>query len=155
LQISLMLSINKQMKKIIIIQIATALLLGVSPDFFAQINSKPDEEIGKAKQIPREAKKDPAADFIDFRKQARISIENNQKKIIELKSERKKESKELKKERDKMVLNLEKKNAELKSKIDKLSATQINKWSAFKLEFTRNMKDLGIAIKDLVSNHHN
>ena len=84
-----------------------------------------------------------------FKKDAETKINENQKKIAELKAKKSSDDKEVKAKYDKKILALEKKNNELKKKIEGCTNTKTSKWSSFKREFNHDMDELGHAIKDI------
>jgi hypothetical protein len=97
----------------------------------------------------KEARIDSAADYQKFRKEAELKIDENQVKIVDLKSWKANGSDELKAKYDKDLITLEHKNNMLKAKIKDSTSTKTSNWSSFKHDFSRDMDELSKAIKDM------
>jgi hypothetical protein len=95
------------------------------------------------------AKKDSASDFQKFKKESELKIADNQKQIVALKTKKSTESKEIKDKYDKKVLSLEQKNNELKKRIETCKGEDKTTWEKFKIQFTKDMDELGTAIKNI------
>jgi hypothetical protein len=87
-------------------------------------------------------------DWHDFKVDAGIKINANEKRIGELKVKIKTSGKELKIKYDKEVVVLEHKNADLKKKIKEYKYESKDKWEEFKIGFNRDMDDVGNGIKN-------
>ncbi|HET7819658.1 MAG TPA: hypothetical protein VFL70_10160 [Bacteroidia bacterium] len=119
---------------------------------FGQENKKTEKarkEVAEAQKDLRQAKIDSAEDFKKFKKEAEAQINENQKKIAQLKARKWNENNENKEKYDKKVLALEQKNNELRRKIETCDNTQTSMWTSFKREFNHDMSELGQALKDL------
>jgi len=112
---------------------------------FGQENKKAAD----ARKELTEAKKDSAADFQKFKKEAQMKISDNQKAIAELKAKKSNDTKEVKAKYDQKVLALEQKNNALKKKIETCDNTKTSMWTSFKKGFTNDMDELGRAIKNI------
>lgn len=136
---------------------AVALLAMGSLSGFSQENekaAKARKDLIEAKKNLTEAKVDSAADFESFKKEAEANITNNQKKISELKDKGSSLADDLKGKYNKQVMKLEKKNEDLQKQIDESIHTKTSKWTAFKLEFRRDMEEVTAAIKNVGVNNH-
>ena len=78
-----------------------------------------------------------------------MKIEDNKKKIEELKTKGSAERKELKNDYKTQVTYLQQKNDSLKEKLDSYKPEAKNNWTAFKTEFNYDMDELGKALKGL------
>ncbi len=123
---------------------------------FGQQNTKVAEErkdVSEAKADLREAKADSIADFQKFKKDAETKIQENQKKIGELKAKKSEESKEVKEKYDKKILTLEQKNNELRKRMENCNRNDKSAWESFKNKFTHEMDELTASIKDFGSDN--
>jgi hypothetical protein len=87
-------------------------------------------------------------DWHDFKADAGIKINANEKRIGELQVKIKASSRKLKVKYDKEVVVLEQKNADLKTKINEYKYESKDKWEEFKKGFNRDMDDVGKGIKN-------
>ena len=85
----------------------------------------------------------------EFKSNAEIKINANEKRIGEFKVKIKTASKEVKADYDKEITVLEQKNVELKKKINEYKYEGKDKWEEFKQGFNRDMDIVGKALKDL------
>ena len=113
------------------------------------LNAQENKKAAEARKDLKEAKMDSVEDFKKFKKESQSKIVENQKKIAELKVKKSTDSKDVNDKYDKKVAVLEKKNAELKNRIETYTLTQSSKWKSFKIEFSKEMDDLGHSIQDL------
>ncbi len=111
--------------------------------------AKARKEVAEAKKDLKEAKIDSAADFQKFKKESEIKIQDNQKKIAELRAKKSNDSKEVREKYDKKVVALEVKNNDLKKKIKNADDTKTSMWTSFKHGFNTDMQDLEAAIKSI------
>ncbi len=137
------------MKKQIIKIVFTSTITLASITAFAQEN----KQAANARKELREAKIDSAEDFNRFKKQAEATIEENKKKIKELKSKKSDANKDEKENYNKKVKVLEEKNKNLKNKINGSSKTETETWTSFKREFNHDMEELGRAIRDIAKDN--
>ena len=84
-----------------------------------------------------------------FKSEAELKIDANQKSIDELKAEIKTASSKFKAKYEKEVIALEQKNVELKKKISEYKYEGKDKWAQFKQEFNRDIDIVGNAIKNI------
>jgi hypothetical protein len=106
----------------------------------------------KDKQASQGAKKEKTKfdkEWKEFKSNAEIKINANEKRIGEFKVKIKTASKEVKADYDKEITVLEQKNVELKKKINEYKYEGKDKWEEFKQGFNRDMDIVGKAIKDL------
>jgi hypothetical protein len=85
----------------------------------------------------------------EFKSDAELKINANEKRIAEFKVKIKTEGKEFKAKYDKDVVVLEQKNAGLKKKINEFKFESKDKWVEFKYGFNKDMDIVGKSIKDL------
>ncbi|HEV8512924.1 MAG TPA: hypothetical protein VGQ59_06590 [Cyclobacteriaceae bacterium] len=111
--------------------------------------AKARKEVAEAKKDLKEAKVDSAADFHRFKKEAELRINDNQKKIAELKAKKSNDTKEVREKYDQKVLAIEKNNNELKKRIKESNSTKTSMWASFKKGFNHDMKAVENAIKNI------
>jgi hypothetical protein len=108
----------------------------------------------KDKQASQGAKKEKSKfdkEWKEFKANAEVKINANEKRIDEFKVKIKTASKEVKADYDKEITVLEQKNVELKKKINEYKYEGKDKWEEFKQGFNRDMDIVGKALKDLWS----
>src|ERR1035437_3264146 len=106
----------------------------------------------KEKQANQGMKKEKTKfdkEWKEFKSNAEIKINANEKRIGEFKVKIKTASKEVKADYDKEITVLEQKNVELKKKINEYKYEGKDKWEDFKRGFNRDMDIVGKALKDL------
>jgi hypothetical protein len=85
----------------------------------------------------------------EFKSNAELKINANEKRIGEFKVKIKTSSKEVKAKYDKEVIVLEQKDIDLKNKINEYKFESKDKWEEFKRVFNNDMEVVGKSIKDL------
>ena len=106
----------------------------------------------KDKQASQGAKKEKSKfdkEWKEFKSNAELKINANEKRIDEFKVKIKTASIEVKADYDKEITVLEQKNVELKKKINEYKYEGKDKWEEFKQGFNRDMDAVGKALKNL------
>ena len=114
---------------------------------------KARKEIAEAQKDLREAKLDSVADYNAFKKEAETSIASNKKAIADLRMKKSEDSKDVKEKYNKKITTLEEKNNDLQKRIDGSGSVKTTRWSSFKREFDRDMRELGRAFRDIGINN--
>ncbi len=112
---------------------------------------KMPNNISVTKKELKLAKIDSTQDYQFFRQRIEIKIGDNQKRIDELRKERIKENKKTNDEYAKKVNELEVKNNSLKKKMSDANKTETSQWTTFKMDFNREMEELGSAFRNLIT----
>ncbi|MGN6493152.1 MAG: hypothetical protein ACTHLE_14225 [Agriterribacter sp.] len=112
------------------------------------------KELAEAKKNLTKAKIDSSADFEQFKLEAENKIEDNKKRITELRLADADLSADLKKKYDKKITALQEKNNKLQKQIDESANTKTTKWTEFKREFNQDMNKLTDAIKNIGRRNH-
>jgi len=136
---------------------------------FSGCNS-PEQKVDNARENVQDAKQElnteqananaeaqkaaSAEEWKVFKSETQLKIEDNEKRIAELKIKLKKPGKLLDPAYQKRIDALELKNQEMKSRIDAYEKNQSN-WETFKREFSHDMDELGMAIKDFTVDNKN
>lgn len=107
------------------------------------------KDLTQAQQDLKEAKIDSAADYMRFKKEADLKIQDNQVKIMNLKEKKSQENQDVKDRYDKRVLALEQSNNDLKLRMTNSGKIKTSNWTKFKREFNQDMDNLWEAIKDV------
>jgi len=114
---------------------------------------KKAENVEDAKAIVTEATSDlnaaridSANDFIRYQKASELKITENNNKIAELKAKMLAEKMEANTRYANQLDELDKKNMQLKSRIQDYKGGSKDKWDMFKLNFNKDMDDLGKSI---------
>ena len=140
------------MKKLTLTTITISLIGLASLTAFAQQDKKAEEarkDVKKAQTELTEAKKDSAADYQNFKKEAELKIADNKIKIAELKAKKADTNKEIRDKYNKKVQALEQKNNNLQNKIDNSGNVKTSMWNSFKREFNSDIDDFGRAFKNI------
>lgn len=104
------------------------------------------DKVLEAKQELNVAMKDSIQ---QFKKESEKRISNNEKNIVEFKARIANEKKENKAKYEKKLAKLEQKNSDMKKKLADFKDEEQVKWEKFKVEYNRDMDELGKAFKDL------
>ena len=144
------------MKKLIF-QIATTISILI---IVLSSCSTPAEKVEKAENKVTEANKnldgaikDYQTDINSYRLATAERIASNEKSIKAFNLRIANDKKEAREEYLKKINALEKKNTDMKKRLDDYKAEGNDKWKTFKMEFNKEMDDLGNSIKDLTSKH--
>ena len=122
---------------------------------------KAEDKVGDAKQDLKEAEKDAnvaaqkaatAEEWKAFKEETNMKIENNEKRISELRTQMKKPGKALDAAYAKSIDALQERNKELKARLDAYENNHSD-WEAFKREFNHDMDELGQSLKDFTVNN--
>lgn len=114
----------------------------------AQKVENAEENVDQASKDLAEAKQKYHAELESFRKQTDTQINSNEQMIAELKTRVAKEKMEARAVYDKRISELEQKNIEMKKKMKHHRDDSMDSWETFKAEFSRDMDELGKALKD-------
>ena len=140
------------MKNRYFILTVTMLIAGLVLTGFYMNRDKYDKNYqDKDKQASQGAKKEKAKfdkEWKEFKSNAELKINANEKRIGEFKVKIKTASIEVKADYDKEITVLEQKNVELKKKINEYKYEGKDKWEEFKQSFNRDMDIVGKALKD-------
>jgi DNA-directed RNA polymerase alpha subunit len=107
------------------------------------------EKVVDANESLEEANEDYAEDMAVYRKENAERILANDKRIAEFKAKIAVQKNDAKLKYEEQIGDLERKNIEFKKKLDSYEEPGADKWIAFKAEFSRDMDELGKALKDL------
>jgi hypothetical protein len=120
--------------------------------------TSPEEKVEKAekKVIEANVKLDSAVknyqeDMTAYRIETANRIIANEKAISDFNAKIAKEKKQKRAEYLEDIAKLEKKNTEMKVKLNSYKDNGSDKWKIFKMEFIKEMDDLGKSIKDLTT----
>lgn len=141
---------NKNFILTVILLIAGLVLTG----FYINRDKKVEnvQDNGKqANQDLKNAKTGFDKEWHEFKSNAELKINANEKRIGEFKVKIKTSSKEFKHKYNKEVVVLEKKNVELKKKIKEYKYDGKVKWEDFKKDFNHDMDVVGKTLTDLFS----
>lgn len=120
--------------------------------------SSPEEKVENAenKVVEANVKLDSAIknyqeDMTAYRMETANRIIANQKTIADFNTKITKLKKEKREEYLEDIAELDKKNTEMKDKLNSYKDNGSDKWKSFKMEFSKEMDDLGKSIKDLTT----
>jgi len=111
------------------------------------------ETLIESKKELDEAKKEYAEKYKAFKNESNDKISENEKSIASMKADLKSKSKSVQVDLEKKLTLLEQKNQSLKEKIRDFKEDGNEKWESFKVEFKRDMDNLGEALGDLTKNN--
>jgi len=127
---------------------AVAIILSSCTSSSEKVENAQDD-VTKATIALDEANKEYLADIEKYRIETAEKILANEKNIMELNLLIANEKKEAKADYKKKMAELEQKNNTLKNKMLEYKESGKENWDKFKVEFNRDMEELGSAFKDL------
>ncbi|MCL6460652.1 MAG: hypothetical protein I4O51_02115 [Flavobacterium micromati] len=83
-----------------------------------------------------------------FKESTNATVEQNEKRIIDLKMQMKRTGKSMDEQYAKKINELEQKNREIKEKVNTYKNEASDDWETFKKEYNRDMDDLGRSLKN-------
>ncbi|MCF8239566.1 MAG: hypothetical protein K9I85_15495 [Saprospiraceae bacterium] len=104
-----------------------------------------EQEVTEANKALDEANEAYLQDIENFRSETAARIEANQRSIEDFNERISKEKKEVKADYQQKIAELEAKNSDMKTKLDGYKAEGKENWESFKVEFSRDMDELGTA----------
>ncbi len=151
------------MKNKIVAFTLTGVMVAASLSSFSQDNKKVEKaraneveakkDLMEAKQDLREAKNDSAEDYLKFKKESEMKIQENQARINELKEKRRAEANDVNDDYNKKIMAIEEKNNKLRVKMQDADNTKTSNWSSFKREFNHDSHEIGQAFKNIGVNN--
>ena len=139
--------INKNLISTVLLLIAGLILTG----FYTNLDKKVKNVQDNGKQANQGVKKEKTKfdkEWKEFKSNAEIKINSNEKRIGEFKVKIKTAGKDVKVKYDKEITVLEQKNVGLKKKINEYKYEGKDKWEEFKLGFNHDMDAVGKSLKD-------
>lgn len=106
------------------------------------------QDLAEAKAALHQEKVDSVNDYLTFKAKMDAQIQANDIAIAAYKSHLNTSNKTLQKSDQKIIDELEQRNIDMRKKIDLYQENGKDKWAAFKTEFTRDMDNLGQALKN-------
>lgn len=135
------------------------LFASIAGILFASCNNSPkekkedlndlNEEVVDAKEDLVTATLDSITEFNKYKKSIEKKLQENERVIADLKENDNSKTKSEEELYFKKLDKLELKNAELKSKIDNYKEGPEQKWELFKVDFNKDMDDLGKSISNM------
>jgi uncharacterized protein HemX len=110
-----------------------------------------ESNVVEAKEDLSKAQEEYAADVRLFRLETDKKITANEKEIADINEKIKKSKSKQRSEYEKQIVVLEQKNKTLKQKMDDYKADTNKDWQLFKTEFNKDMDELGLALKNFVT----
>ncbi|MBK8653051.1 MAG: hypothetical protein IPN20_03870 [Haliscomenobacter sp.] len=107
-----------------------------------------EADVVEAKDDLVQAQQDYLDDVENYRQQTAEKVAHNQS-IADFNARIETEKAEAKADYKMKIAELEKKNSDLKMKLDNYKVESKDQWETFKTEFTRDMDQLGEALRDL------
>ena len=101
-----------------------------------------------ANQDPAETRMDTISEYQKFKSQSEMKIKNNEKSIADLKLNTSNVVESNRIAYQEKVTDFEQKNYKLTKELAEYKYEESGKWATFKLEFNRDMDELGKALKD-------
>ncbi len=107
------------------------------------------DNVEKANQDMIDAQVQFEKEWQQFKNDAEIKINDNQKNINDFKTAMKETSTKFKAKYENEVLTLEQKNIELKKKLNDFKYERKEDWETFKTDFNRDVEKLSNAVNDI------
>lgn len=142
------------MKKSIITLVACTFITGAILTSCNNSPKKAENAQTDAKEANNDldkANEEYLADIEKYRKETADKIAANDKSIIEFKARIENEKNDAKVDYQKKITELEQKNSDIKKKMDDYKVEGKEKWEIFKVEFSRDMEELGKAFSNFFS----
>lgn len=108
-----------------------------------------DNAIDNAKKDLDVVKEEYKKRYETFKMESESKFTENKKIIADLKAGPKNKNKTVQAEIDKTLTDLEERNQALNDEINNYKEIDTNKWESFKVGFSRDMDNLGEALKDM------
>lgn len=108
-----------------------------------------NKDLNSANKDLNKANEEHLADIEAYKKMTTEKIEANNQQIIAFKERIAKEEKITKEDFEKLVAEVEEKNRLLLDKLNNYKINGKSDWEVFKIEFNRDMKELGNAFKNI------
>lgn len=131
--------------------LVTGLLAGCNSP--AQKLENAEEEVTAANKKLETANEEYLADLKNYRLATAERIAENDESIARFKLRIANEKKETRDEYNKKIIALEQKNSDNKKRLDDYKTEGKANWEIFKTEFSRDMDELGTAIRNLTTNN--
>ena len=109
------------------------------------------DNVTAAKEDLNKANEEYLVDVENYRKEAAAKIAANNKSIAEFNARIENKKEAAKADYKKKVAELEQKNTDIKKRLDDYKAQGKDNWEIFKIEFSRDLEELGKAFKDLTT----
>ena len=107
------------------------------------------EKVAAANQSLDKANADYVAAVEKYRRETAAIIATNNESIAAFNARIESEKMEARADYQKKIATLEQKNTDLKKRLDDYKAEGKNSWEQFKIEFSRDLDELGNAFRDL------
>jgi hypothetical protein len=133
-------------------------IVSITTTLFILSCSSPAEKVENAEAGVQQANDDLdkaqeeyTADVKLFRQETDLIIAENEKEIAAINVKIKKNTSTKRAEYEKQITILEQKNKELKQQMDNYKADTNKDWQLFKTKFSKDLKELGLALKNFVT----
>lgn len=120
--------------------------------------TSPSQKVENAKtdlKDARQEKLDSVADYELFKQESEERIHKNEVAIEAFKARMASDKKHMKENDQKMIDELEQRNINMRKRIAEYKENGKDEWSAFKVEFTHDMDELGTAVKNITVQNTN
>ena len=117
----------------------------------AQKVENAQDGVAKAEADLNKANEEYLADIENYKKEAALKIEANNKSIADFNARMANEKAEAKADYKDKINAIEQKNSDLKKKMEGYQAQGKDQWDKFKTEFSRDMDELGTAFKNVTT----
>lgn len=145
---------NKEILIMAVLSVMTGAIL-TSCNSSAQRVENAEDNVEAANKELDDANKAYLADMENYRKETADKIAANDDSIAAFKARIANEKKDARADYEKQIAELEQKNTDMKKTLDDYKAEGKEQWELFKMDFNRNMDQLGQAFKDFTNNHKN
>lgn len=142
------------MKKLILVLAAITFVIGAimtSCNTSAEKVDNAEKKVLEANEDLDKANKEYLADVEKYRKETADRIAANDKSIAEFKARIAHEKNDAQVAYQKKITVIEQKNSDLKKKIDDYQTEGKEQWEKFKIEFSKDMDELGTALGNFFS----
>lgn len=132
---------------------ATLTMISCSPESKKEKVDNAEIDVLESEQALVRANKEYKEDVKNYRVASRERIQANNQRIMEYNANIDDMNKEDRSEYKEKIRKLEEKNNDLKKRMNNYEADTNEDWERFKTEFNRDMDELGLALKNLVTDN--
>jgi len=131
----------------------TATIIGILVMAFTQCKS-PDKKIEDAKEDVMEANREleearmDSAEYVNYRDEMEVKLRDYEQKLEEMKADIQSKGKDVQEKYNENLNTLKAKNENLKAKIREYQRDASASWDSFKMDFNREMDELGKSISE-------
>jgi peptidoglycan hydrolase CwlO-like protein len=143
----------KQIKSLLTVTAIMIIITLISCGSKTNKREKAMQDSLKAQENTQKMNEEYETDMANYKKDIQAKIEENNKKIGDLRANIKNQKAAGREEYKSRIDDLQRRNEDLRMKMDNYQGSGKDKWEEFKREFNHDMDELGKALEDLTKNN--